>query len=146
MGCHFLLQGIFPTQGSNSGLLHCRQILYRLSHQGSPTTHTASLLGEFWRFRAVLLKVWSLNQLHQLCLKMCKFSDLIPDLPTDSELVEGRNSYLFSSPLGVRMHIQVREPLKRWGNMLSCKPSSSQSSFSGWKNGACFPLLSGWAN
>ena len=36
MGCHFLLQGIFPTQGSNPGDLHCRQILYRLSHQGSP--------------------------------------------------------------------------------------------------------------
>ena len=34
--CHFLLQGIFPTQGSNLGLLHCRQILYRLSYKGSP--------------------------------------------------------------------------------------------------------------
>ena len=34
--CHFLLQGIFPTQGSNPGLPHCRQTLYRLSHQGSP--------------------------------------------------------------------------------------------------------------
>ena len=33
--CHFLLQGIFPTQGSNSGLPHCRQILYQLSLQGS---------------------------------------------------------------------------------------------------------------
>ena len=33
---HALLQGIFPTQGSNPGLPHCRQILYRLSHQGSP--------------------------------------------------------------------------------------------------------------
>ena len=30
-----LLQGIFPTQESNWSLLHCRQILYRLSHQGS---------------------------------------------------------------------------------------------------------------
>ena len=36
VGCHALLQGIFPTQGSNPGLLHCRQILYHLSHQGSP--------------------------------------------------------------------------------------------------------------
>ena len=36
MGCHALLQGIFPTQGSNAGLLHCRWILYQLSHQGSP--------------------------------------------------------------------------------------------------------------
>ena len=31
-----LLQGIFPTQGSNPGLPHCRQILYQLSHRGSP--------------------------------------------------------------------------------------------------------------
>ena len=36
VGCHFLLQGIFPTQGSNPGLSHCRQTLYHLSHQGSP--------------------------------------------------------------------------------------------------------------
>ena len=35
MGCHFLLQEIFPTQGSNLGLLYCRQTLYHLSHQGS---------------------------------------------------------------------------------------------------------------
>ena len=33
--CHSLLQGIFLTQGANPGLLHCRQILYHLSHQGS---------------------------------------------------------------------------------------------------------------
>ena len=32
MGCHALLQGIFPTQGLNPGLLHCRRILYHLSH------------------------------------------------------------------------------------------------------------------
>ena len=31
-----LLQGIFPTQGSNPGLPHCSRILYQLSHQGSP--------------------------------------------------------------------------------------------------------------
>ena len=36
MGCHVFLQGIFPTQESNPGLPHWRQILYRLSHQGSP--------------------------------------------------------------------------------------------------------------
>ena len=32
----WLLQGIFPTQGLNSGLPHCRRILYQLSHQGIP--------------------------------------------------------------------------------------------------------------
>ena len=36
VGCHSLLQGIFPTQGSNLGLLQYRQILYHLSYQGSP--------------------------------------------------------------------------------------------------------------
>ena len=37
MGSHSLLQGIFLIQGSNPGLLHCRRVLYHLSHQGSPT-------------------------------------------------------------------------------------------------------------
>ena len=32
MGCHSLLQGIFPTQELNPGLLHCRQMLYSLSY------------------------------------------------------------------------------------------------------------------
>ena len=36
---HSLLQGIFSTQGSNTSLLHCRQNLYCLGHQGSPALH-----------------------------------------------------------------------------------------------------------
>ena len=36
--CHFLLQGIFLTQGSNPGLLRCRQILYQLNYKGSDYT------------------------------------------------------------------------------------------------------------
>ena len=36
MGSHSLLQRIFPIQGLNPGLWHCRQILYCLSHQGNP--------------------------------------------------------------------------------------------------------------
>ena len=35
VGCHFLLQGIFLTQELNPGLLHWRQMLYRLSYEGS---------------------------------------------------------------------------------------------------------------
>ena len=45
VGCHFLLQGIFPTQGSNPGLPHCGQIL-------SPLTHYVYLptkgISQFW--------------------------------------------------------------------------------------------------
>ena len=36
VGSLSLLQGIFPTQESNRGLLHCKQILYQLSYEGSP--------------------------------------------------------------------------------------------------------------
>ena len=43
VGCHALLQGIFPTQGSNPSLRHCRWILSCLSHQGSP--HEKQRLG-----------------------------------------------------------------------------------------------------
>ena len=38
VGSISLLQGIFPTQESNQGLLHCRQILYQLSYLGSPSS------------------------------------------------------------------------------------------------------------
>ena len=36
VGCHFLLQGIFPTQELNLCLLPCRQMIYQLSYKGSP--------------------------------------------------------------------------------------------------------------
>ena len=41
VGSLSLLQGIFLTQESNQGLLHCRQILYQLSYQGSPVPFIA---------------------------------------------------------------------------------------------------------
>ena len=50
-GLPFPSPGVFLTQGSNLGLLHCRQILYRLSHQGSPRTWglgCVSSLRWFW--------------------------------------------------------------------------------------------------
>ena len=48
VGCHFLLQGIFPAQGLNLGLLHCRQILYALTYEGSPTVDKLSYLPSFF--------------------------------------------------------------------------------------------------
>ena len=58
VSCCFLLQGIFLTQGSNLGLLHCRQTLYCLSHQGwvwgSILNVISSLLPSFWGFSFAL--------------------------------------------------------------------------------------------
>ena len=44
VGGHSLLQEIFPTQWLNPGLLHCRQILYHVSHQGSPLIPNVSVM------------------------------------------------------------------------------------------------------
>ena len=44
VGSHSLLQRIFPTQGWNPGLLHCRWIPYHLSHQGSPIYWVTTLV------------------------------------------------------------------------------------------------------
>ena len=47
VGCHALLQGLFPTQGLNPGPLHCRQILYHLSHQGIMLSYICVLVDLF---------------------------------------------------------------------------------------------------
>ena len=47
-GCHFLLQGIFPTQGSSLGLPHCRPTLYHLSRLGNPKATHKTLLFSQW--------------------------------------------------------------------------------------------------
>ena len=57
MGCHFLLQGILSTQGLNLGLPHCRQILYHLSHQGSPDRKRKPLSSEILLLLLLLLLV-----------------------------------------------------------------------------------------
>ena len=43
MGSHSILQGTFSTQRLNPGILHCRQILYHLSHQGNPDEKGTSI-------------------------------------------------------------------------------------------------------
>ena len=59
VGCHALLQGIFPTQGLNSGLLHCR-ILYHLSYQGSPSVSWGVFIKKkMWKY--MLAFSWTLN-------------------------------------------------------------------------------------
>ena len=63
---HSLLQGIFPTQGLNPGLLHCRQILYHLNHQRSPSICVSFLERSIktriilWVLVALVL-IWSLH-------------------------------------------------------------------------------------
>ena len=65
VGCHDFLQGIFPTQRLNPGLLHYRRILYRLSHQGTSKNTAVSSLS--------LLQGNFLTQESNQCLLYCRW-------------------------------------------------------------------------
>ena len=88
MGSHSLLQRIFLTQGLNLGLLHCRQILYHLSHNLSISKHSIKFLFEmkyfifWWDLTSLFLesytngerlnwRKYSLCLVIQLCLTLC---------------------------------------------------------------------------
>ena len=64
-----LLQGIFPTQGSNPGLPHCRWILYQLSHKGSPNSRWDKIMN--------IRIIWSLSH---LLIKQAKSNSYIKDV------------------------------------------------------------------
>ena len=66
VGYHFLFQGIFPTQGSNPGLPHCRQTLYHLSHRGSHGLLQARILE--WVALSLLQQIFPPQGLNQSLL------------------------------------------------------------------------------
>ena len=73
VGCHSLLQGIFPIQGSNSVLLHCRQILYHLSHKGSPRVVHSPELFQKKLYRAdskVVVNTYPPRLLNLMCVTL----------------------------------------------------------------------------
>ena len=59
VGCHSLLQGIFLIQGSNLGLMHCRQILYCLSCQGNLCMYNWIVLLYTWNWLNSVDKLYS---------------------------------------------------------------------------------------
>ena len=93
LGCHFLLQEIFPTQGLNLGLPHCRQLLYHLSHRGSPWEERGFLftlgrchLGFVGRNKAAKCSCCSVAP---SCLTLCDLVDCsLPGFPVLHHLPE----------------------------------------------------------
>ena len=67
VGCHFLFQGIFPTQGSNPGLQHCRQTLHHLSHQGSPPLKRNTAIQLIRKTTCITKYICFLNYKHNEC-------------------------------------------------------------------------------
>ena len=77
--CHFLLQRIFRTQGSNPGLPHCRQTIYHLSHQGTPKWWTQTYKKGFWQMKENFMAngcnslLWTFSLFLSTCLDWYKF-------------------------------------------------------------------------
>ena len=151
VSCCSLLQGIFPTQGSNPGLPHCRQILYQLSHKGSPficyhsVVHQALLSMEFSRQEYWSGSISSVAQSHQtLCDPMDCSTPGFPihhqlDQLMSIELVMPSNHLILCCPLllltsvfpSVRVFsnesvLHIRWP-KYWSFSFSISPSNEYS-------------------
>ena len=109
VGCHVLLQGIFPTQESSPGLPHCRQILHHLSHQGSPRTlewvaytfsrgssqlrnwtRVSCIAGRFftsWATREELISMCTLQTKHTVLFSSCCLISSFPLNPSNEGLM-----------------------------------------------------------
>ena len=92
----------FPTQGLNLGLLHCRQILYHLSHQGSQLWRHGRYLS--WSAHRVLGTIWILNHhsmdrvLQLLLCYRCRNSGEA-NLPKRTKTVSGRAGVQYQASL-----------------------------------------------
>ena len=105
VGCHFLLQRIFPTQASNLGLPHCRQTLYSLNHQGrqyyflfyfKQILAALCLHSGAW---ALHCSVWAQQLQHRLsCLEIYTILIPQPGIELASPALEGR--FLTTRPPG----------------------------------------------
>ena len=76
VGSLSLLQGIFPTHGSNPGLLHCRQILYQLSNKGSQR------ILEWAAYPFSSRSSWLRNQIGVSCIAADSLSTELSETPT----------------------------------------------------------------
>ena len=85
VGCQALLQGIFPIQGQNTGLLYCWQILYHLRHHGKPFISLLSWKLISLRFlplmKSILIifprKACILSRYYNIFIKLCKIFFII---------------------------------------------------------------------
>ena len=143
MGCHFLLQETFPTQGSNPGLLHCRQTLYCLSHQESPCIWLLHLNGKrIWKIidtyiciteslcctletNTTLLIYYQFSSVAQLFPTLCDPMDCsMPGFPCPSPIPR---AYSNSGPLNQWCHTTISSSVVPFFSCFQSFPASSGS-------------------
>ena len=130
MDCHFLLQGIFPTQGLNLGLPQCRQTLHRLSHQGSPFNYQP---GREVIPAPILRKLYSVKVDYVPCLRerLCALAESSQHL----ELINLGDCHVFnfwpmvSEPLfpqvPLKLKVLVAQLCRTLYNPMDCSPPDS---------------------
>ena len=148
VGSLSLLQQIFATQELNWGLLHCRQILYQLSYQGSPTFYSG---GFVMPCRTVLFlcemisswEVWDLGCVVFLSLPGHCFPNLLDPMKylTDlfSILIIGFHLRI-ESPGNLNIHEVLQVPLPTLSAIISfffCGHASLSSPTENWTHGPC---------
>ena len=132
MGSPSLLQGIFPTQGSNPGLPHCRQILYQLSHKGSPRQcitkqrHYFSdkgLSSQSYGFSSSHVWMWELDHKESWAPKNWCFWTVVSEKTLESPLdckeiqpvhPQGNQSWIFSGRTDAEAPILWPPDVKNW--------------------------------
>ena len=114
VGGHSFLQGILPTQESNLGLLHCKQILYHLSHQGGPKNSVKPQATRVTQASSLVSKKipFPLNSEDQIFPN--QFSN--PSIPVDSLAWGAQSGHMtvFTSSLMVPLRCYLRETVLPW--------------------------------
>ena len=123
MGSHFLLQGIFLTQGLNLGLPHYRQILYCLSHQGSPKMPSLVI---FYYYNTPAIDQQNVS--HYFIAQEIIFSILwYPvscNIPMENNLKKNRYVYICVYAKSLQMCPTLCDPLDSSPIMLLCPRDS----------------------
>ena len=102
VGCHSRLQGIFPTQGLNLGIQHCRQILYQLSHQESMRRFSIFTISPF-HLTCCRMKIWSFNHSQKAKRNLEKLTQYSLILLSRWDNFE--NTYLYTSCNGRYLNV-----------------------------------------
>ena len=99
-GCHALLQGVFPTQGSSPGLQHCRRILYHLSTREACQTEGPGLgwCGQWGRGWARLTAAGVRPGLRPACLPQASPRAARGEAGSGDCLGEGLRGFPFCAP------------------------------------------------
>ena len=111
MGCHALLQQIFPTQELNPSLLHCRQILYQLNYQGSPdlSLHTCNTAIQTYMGETERQWIWRTKWCHW------KFSSV----RVSKTAVKGGTRYWIPANASPLSHLLFGGCIHHWADVLS---------------------------